>query len=551
MLEAKALQAIVDNAHMPMAQVEGEGHIVRSINAAFCQLLGKVKDDVIGKPFGQLIPEGHGCLSLLDEVYLTGQPRSHVKVRDEEPDPMYWSYTCLPIKADDARSGVFVQITETGAFSKQATEINQALLLSSIRQQELTATAEKLNHQLHGVIEDREKDLTEQLHLTDKLRIQAEELAEADCRKNEFLATLAHELRNPLAPLRSGLDLLSAAGVEHAAWDVTLAMMTRQLAHMVRLIDELMDLSRITRGVINLHMAALDVRDTLKEAVEMSKAFREAQGQELFMHLPDQALVVSGDGMRLAQVFTNLLNNATKYTDAGGSIVVRAEAQEHEVVVSVTDNGIGIAPAQLGRVFDMFAQVDHTTSRGQGGLGIGLHIVKYLVEMHHGFAEVRSEGPGMGSTFTVHLPLLVDQAAGDPPLLPTASAPSVPAPHRILLVDDNTDAADILAIILRRLGNEVRVVNNGAQALETGAQMMPDIILMDLGMPVMDGLTACRHMRLAAWGRSATIIALTGWGQEEDRRKSEEAGFNDHLVKPISLAAVQTVLAKENDSSYR
>ena len=542
MLDPRAYQAIVEKARLPMAQLEGEGHILRAINPAFCKLLGTRKEDLLGKPFGQLIPEGHGCLGLLDEVYKTGEPRSHVKVREEDTDPMYWSYTCLPIKAEEAWTGVMVQVTETGSFSKQATEIDQALLVSSIRQQELTATAERLNDQLHEVIVERDLDLNEQMQLAQQLRIQADELAEADRRKSEFLATLAHELRNPLAPLRNGLELLAMSTEDHEAWDRTHAMMTRQLGHMVRLIDELMDLSRVTRGVIHLQLDAVDLRAVLDEAVEMSTPFRDAQGHTLVLNIADQALRVLGDGMRLTQVFTNLLNNAAKYTDAGGTISVDAEASADEVVVRIVDNGIGIASAQQGRVFDMFAQVDQTHEQGKGGLGVGLHIVKYLVEMHHGRIEVSSDGLGTGSRFTVHLPLVPTPPK---PAARTAivGGGSVPPIYHILVVDDNADAADMIAIILGKLGHEVRVAHNGAQALEVGEHMRPDIVLMDLGMPIMDGRTACRHMRLTPWGRAATIIALTGWGQEEDRRKSEEAGFNDHLVKPISMGALLKVFA--------
>jgi signal transduction histidine kinase len=442
-----------------------------------------------------------------------------------------------------------VQVTETASFSAQAAEINQALLISSIRQQELTASTERLNQELQDVIEERDEDLIKQKELAAQLRSQAKELTEADRRKSEFLATLAHELRNPLAPLRSGLELLNLMGGDHDERDRTHAMMTRQVDHMVRLIDELMDLSRITSGVVHLQLEPVDVLAALAEALESSRPFREGQRHELLVDLPEHPLYVNGDGLRLNQVFTNLLNNAAKYTDHGGMISVHATVVGQEVVVSVEDNGIGIAANHLGRVFDMFSQVDHTHGRGQGGLGIGLHIVKYLVEMHHGRIEVRSPGLGFGSSFTVHLPLITARTEKEAVATAPPEDPSGSVALRILVVDDNADAAAMMAIILGKCGHEVHVAHNGAKALEMGGRVTPDVVLMDLGMPVMDGCTACQQMRRTEWGRAATIIALTGWGQAEDRRKTPEAGFTHHLVKPIDMNELRSVLAAHDRST--
>ena len=378
-------------------------------------------------------------------------------------------------------------------------------------------------------------DITEQQKVEDVLR-------ETDRHKSEFLATLAHELRNPLAPLRNGLELLVLADHDQATWDQTHGMMKRQLDQMVRLIDELMDLSRISRGAVDLRMERMDLRTVLEQALETSRPLIERQDHTLVLDLPEEALLVEGDAMRLTQVFCNLLNNATKYTDREGSIAVRAEERAYEAVVTVEDNGIGIAPDQLGKVFDMFAQVERDSDRVQGGLGIGLNIVKHLIGMHGGRIEVRSDGLGKGSSFTVVLPLAAEGEV-DEALPATAAVALNMASLRLLVVDDNEDAATMMGMLLGRMGHEVRVANNGAQALEEGALLLPQVVLMDLGMPVMDGYAACMHMRKTPWGAAALIVALSGWGQPEDRRKSQEAGFDEHLVKPTSSKALMAVIA--------
>ncbi|MGV9014010.1 MAG: PAS domain S-box protein [Flavobacteriales bacterium] len=383
-------------------------------------------------------------------------------------------------------------------------------------------------------------DITERKELEQTLEQTAKALAEADRRKSEFLATLAHELRNPLAPLRNGLELLTMVTDDRGTWDQTHGMMTRQVDQMVRLIDELMDLSRITRGVVDLRLEEVDLRLLLEQALENSRSLMVRMGHTVVRDIGDQPLLVEGDGLRLTQVFSNLLNNAAKYTDGGGVITVRAGSSEGDALITVEDNGIGIAKEQLEKVFEMFSQVDRGNARAQGGLGIGLNIVKHLVEDHGGSVEVRSAGAGKGSSFTVRIPLAAPH--GPEIAEPAKSGSTASGKQRILVVDDNEDAAIMIAMLMGRLGHEVQVAHNGMQALEIGARLEPDLVLMDLSMPVMDGYAACKRTKDTRWGRAAYVVALSGLGQEEDRRKSKEAGFDHHLVKPVDLAALEKLL---------
>jgi PAS domain S-box-containing protein len=370
-----------------------------------------------------------------------------------------------------------------------------------------------------------------------------EELREADQRKNEFLATLAHELRNPLAPIRNGLEILRLAQSGDIA-DRARNMMDRQLQQMVHLIDDLLEVSRITRGKIQLNRGPIDLHAALQSAVEMSKPLMDAAGHELSIDMPADPLIVDGDLIRLAQVFGNLLNNAAKYTNPGGQICLSAIAAGDQVSVVVRDNGIGIAPAMLPKVFEMFAQADQSSHRTQGGLGIGLSIAKRLVEMHGGVLEARSEGPGMGSEFTVRLPLRIAPVA-DQSLSTSHEAPSSPTHAlRVLVADDNTDAAASLSTILKMSGHDVRTAYDGEEALHIAAAFHPNVALLDIGMPHLDGYEVCRQLRRQAFGRDMLIIALTGWGQAEDKQRSREAGFDQHLVKPADIRAVEQLLGQ-------
>jgi len=386
-------------------------------------------------------------------------------------------------------------------------------------------------------------DITHRHQLESELRSLAAHLAEADRRKDEFLATLAHELRNPLAPLRNGLQLMRLSEGEPELVEQARSMMERQLTHLVRLIDDLMDVNRITQGKLELRKERLQLAAVVDIAVETSHAIIERMGHHLTVALPQQPVFIEADLTRLAQVVSNLLHNAAKYSDPGSHIWLTAGQQGNDVVVSVRDDGIGIAADKLSSIFEMFSQVDHSLERSQGGLGIGLTLVKWVIEMHGGKIEAKSQGPGAGSEFVIRLPIVCapsDVQTPEPHHEPAAANSLL----RILIVDDNRDGADSLAVMLRLLGNDTRTAYDGQQAVVLAAEYQPDVILLDLGLPKLNGYEACRHIRLQPRETELIIIAQTGWGQDEDRRRTHEAGFDHHMVKPVDPAALIKMLAE-------
>jgi PAS domain S-box-containing protein len=369
-----------------------------------------------------------------------------------------------------------------------------------------------------------------------------EALRDADRRKDEFLALLAHELRNPLAPVRNGLQVIRMSP-DRAVRERSQEMMDRQLSHMVRLIDDLLDVSRITRNKMELRRELVALADVVSSAVETARPVIDTAGHELDISLPAEPIVLNADLTRLAQVFGNLLTNSAKYTPPGGHIALAAKRQEEQVVVAVRDNGMGIPAEALPHIFDMFSQVDRTLERTTGGLGIGLALVKGLVDMHGGTVIAESSGPGQGTTFTVRLPLCTTMPEEPPAGAPTRRASEV-AGRKILIVDDNRDGAESMADMLAMFGNEVTVAHDGIEAVERAEQFRPEIILMDVGMPRLNGYGATQRIREHPWSEGITVVALTGWGQEGDRAQSKAAGCDGHLVKPVSLADLQKVLAE-------
>jgi PAS domain S-box-containing protein len=366
---------------------------------------------------------------------------------------------------------------------------------------------------------------------TTRLRKAEQALRDADRRKDEFLATLAHELRNPLAPIRNGLQILRFAS-QDASGQVQ-EMLERQVSHLVRLVDDLMEVARVTRGRIELRRQPVDLGSMLRSAIETSRPLIEAARHELQLDLPEEPVTLVADPVRLAQVVANLLNNAAKYTEEGGRISLSARREGNHAVISVRDTGVGIPVDVLPRVFDLFAQADRTYHRAQGGLGIGLTLVRTLVELHGGTVAANSEGIGHGSEFIVRLPLGVELATrrdGAPEEVDT-----VFASHRFLVVDDSRDAADSLALLLERFGADVRTATDGRAALEKLDSYRPSVMLLDIGMPGMDGLEVARRVRQRSDSRDLTVIALSGWGQDDDRRRSREAGVDYHMVKPVDL----------------
>ena len=377
-------------------------------------------------------------------------------------------------------------------------------------------------------------------------RREAEEaLRDAGRRKDEFLALLAHELRNPLAPIRHVVQIMRLSGghgqLLHSAFEI----MERQIGHMVRLVDDLLDVSRISRGKIDLRMESVELASVIDQAVEAATPYIANMSQRLTVTRPPTPIHVSGDSTRLAQAVSNLLNNASKFTDSGGWIRVSVERDGEQAVICVKDSGIGIAAEQLPLIFDMFTQLDSSLERSQTGLGIGLTVVKNLVEMHDGTVEVHSAGVGEGCEFIVRLPICeeVTEEVIEAPTAATVSEPRKMPARRILVVDDNHDSATSLATFLQLLGNETHTAFDGVEALEMATALQPDVVLLDIGMPKLNGYEVARRIRAQPWGEHAILVAVTGWGQDEDQRKAREAGFDCHLVKPVDPASLMTTLA--------
>ena len=385
------------------------------------------------------------------------------------------------------------------------------------------------------------QDVTERKRLEDSLRRVAADLSEADRRKNEFLAMLAHELRNPLAPISHAIQALRLAESDRTSVHAATKMLERQVGQMVRLVDDLLDMSRISRGKIELRKDRIELAPIVSQAAEATRALYKSMNHELTVTLPPHPIYLDADPARLTQVVGNLLNNACKFTDSGGHVWLTVEQDRAYAVIRVRDNGIGIAADQLPRLFEMFMQVDTSQERSREGLGIGLTLVKTLVEMQDGTVEAHSEGPGRGSEFVIRLPTVAEM----PRPLPreTAAEPLPAVRRRILVVDDNEDAAEWLATVLRLHGHETHVAYDGLEAVTTAERIRPDAVLLDIGLPRLDGYEACRRIRAQSWGRDLLLVALTGWGQDEDRQESRDAGFDAHLVKPVDDEVLLKLLA--------
>jgi PAS domain S-box-containing protein len=390
-------------------------------------------------------------------------------------------------------------------------------------------------------------DVTEQLRIQDELRKVAAEMAAANRRKTEFLAILGHELRNPLAPMRSGLEVMKTLKDPEKIEEVR-ATIERQTIHLTCLLDDLLDVSRIAQGKMTLEKRRVPISEVIRSAVEEVLTIIEEAGQELTITGPQQPPSLDADPNRLAQILSNLLNNASKYTPKGGHIRLSVSSQEDSVVITVKDDGIGIPLELQSSVFEMFSQIDRPLEKGYRGLGIGLTLVKRLVEMHGGTIWVNSAGLGTGSEFRLRFP--------QPDVVPTmesggqaddagvaAGSPPSGAGSRVLVVDDNTAAAEMLSLVVKMLGSEVRTAYDGQEAIQLAAEFRPDVVLMDIGMPRMDGYEAARRIRQQPWGEKMELVALTGWGQNEDKQRTADAGFNHHWVKPAEPAAIQALIA--------
>jgi signal transduction histidine kinase/CheY-like chemotaxis protein len=450
-------------------------------------------------------------------------------------------YVMVPVIPEILRTKVVV-LAELYRKRRELQQANAALEAEKARE------LDRLNASLRAAITELAARNAELRTEIGERTLAESRLREADRRKDEFLATLAHELRNPLAPLLSALNVrrLSTPG---AADDPLQGLMERQLALLVRLIDDLLDVARITRGKLVLRRQPTTLEEVLQSAIEVARPLVQQGGHELRLQLPPDPVPLFVDRVRLSQVFANLLNNAAKYSDAGGLIELAAGADDAQVEVLVRDRGIGLSPEQAQHVFELFTQVDTAIERARGGLGIGLTLVRQLTQMHGGDVSVHSDGIGCGSEFRVRLPRvqpvdsLAPTADADPKPEPEPAAIPLPAGrgHRALVLDDNRDAADTLAMMLELLGLEVRTLYDPTAFEDTYAAFAPDVVFLDVGMPGRSGYDVAKALRAAPRGDAVLLVAITGWGQPEDRRRTREAGFDRHLVKPPDLPAIQAI----------
>jgi PAS domain S-box-containing protein len=484
------LKALFANAAVGIAEVTSDGRFAL-VNDALCKLLGEPREALIGLPIARM---AHAEDQADVERVIERLRVREIEVYSEE-------------RRFVRRGGGTIWVKLSMSLARESAEVRGVAVI---------------------------EDVTERRHAEEELR-------ESDRRKDEFLAVLAHELRNPLAPIRNSLHVLRMS--ENPAIEKVVNMMERQVQHMVRLVDDLLEISRISRGKIELRRERADLAAILRGAIDTSRPLIDAAHHTLEANLPPAGeLIVEGDVVRLCQVFSNLLNNAAKYTPAGGLIRIDVEAAGGMATVRVSDNGEGIPAAMLGRIFNMFMQIN-PGSRAQGGLGIGLTLARTLVHLHGGSIEASSEGPDHGCEFAVKLPLAEAQGLATPAAASSMARDRPLLLQRVLVVDDNQDAADSLGMLLQFLGAEVKVVHGGREALEAMHTFKPAVVLLDLGMPNMDGLEVARRMREDPEMRGATLVALTGWGQGEDRRRTGEAGFDYHLVKPADVRTLQSILS--------
>jgi signal transduction histidine kinase len=470
----------------------------------------------------QELQTGAGALLVTEEALLGGAQGVLVDFVRGQPQWSELPMLILSTRESNSPNGVqFMELLGNVTLIERPMRI--AVLVSSLR----------------AALRARERQYQIRAHIAERERIE-ESLRETDRRKDEFLAALAHELRNPLAPISNTLHLLHKS--DCAETQRARGIIERQVQHLTRLVDDLLDVSRITRGKLTLRREVVELETVIRNAIETSRPLIESANHKLSVVLPKEPVRLHADPMRLAQALSNLLNNSAKYTPNRGHIHLTAQVDNGSAVIRVKDNGIGIAEPTLSRVFELFVQADNGLGRSQGGLGIGLTLVRTFVGLHGGTVEARSPGSGRGSEFVIRLPVHEAQQeapAAEAPVMHSGGAVC----HRILVVDDNQDGAHSLAMLLEMQGNTVHIVYDGPQAVEAMAQFHPDVVLLDIGLPTLNGYETARRMRALPDSRDALIIALTGWGQEEDRRRSREAGFDHHLVKPVDLHVLEGLLA--------
>ena len=494
--ENERLHQLFVQAPSVMAVVSEPGHVFELANAAYHELVGGRA--LLGRPYREALPEleRQGFVELLDHVCTSGEPyrANAAKVRFDRAgrvDEYFFSYVLQPIK--DARGHV------TGIF-------------------------------IEG------NDVTAGVRANEELRAAAR-------RKDEFLAMLAHELRNPLAPISSAADLLALAGSNPEVVRKTSEIIARQVGHMTGLVDDLLDVSRVTRGLVTLHEEPLEIASVVADAIEQVRGLFQSRHQHLALHLPTRAAAVNGDRTRLVQVFANVLNNAAKYTPEGGHVEVRVDVEDDQVEFSVRDDGVGIAPDLLPHVFELFTQAERSPDRSQGGLGLGLALVKSLVELHGGRVAAYSNGMGSGSRFTVRLPCTTEKARPAAGSGPEIAVRATSTALNMLVVDDNLDAAQALCLLLEALGHSASVVHDAHSAIAHVRREPMQILFLDIGLPDMDGFELARRLRSMPEAADAVLVAVTGYGRPGDKERAKQAGFDRHMTKPVKLAALLELIS--------
>ena len=510
--------------------LEGVLQTATAIEGAAMGLLSLCDEDDRVLKVGASLGFSADVLKLIERVPAGGgacgtayQRRRRIIVEDVESDPLFESYR------DAARRAGFRAVHSTPLMTRTGQIVG---VLSTHFHMPRRPTEREIY--LLDLCARQAVDFIENARLYAQLQ-------ESDRRKDEFLATLAHELRNPLAPIQNAVQILRADDPLGSMHQWAKDVIDRQVRQMSRLVDDLLDLSRINVGKLELRSARIELRDVLDAAVEITRPLFEARGQQFQASMPAESIYLDGDLTRLAQVVSNLLNNSAKYTEHGGQVHLSAERQGSDAVITARDNGAGIPAEMLPRIFDMFTQVDRSLERSQGGLGVGLTLVKRLVEMHGGSITAQSDGRNRGSEFTVRLPVALGVCRAAENRLPQPATPA--STLRILVVDDNRDSAASLAMLLRVMGNDIRIAHDGLEALAQTKEFRPDVVLLDIGLPRINGYEAAQRIRQLPGGNRVVLIATTGWGQESDRRRSKDAGFDHHLVKPIDSGALAQLLA--------
>ena len=522
------------------ARIEPGGQIaIDGATSGLKAVLGYTLEDLQSRPGLSLIhaEDRSDIQDALSRAGAGDEVKGETRVIAKDGRIVHVEYRAHPERnPDGSLAGVLGAFRDVSLERQQQTALaaeRQRLLVDISKRQEVEAelrkATEEAERRAHEAEEARAavKDREQRLHYEAQL-------------KDEFLATLAHELRNPLAPLRNVAEILRLEALSDTARQAT-GVMERQISQLVRLIDDLMDVSRITRGQLTLRRERVDLRTIIESAVETAQPHMTAAGVQLTIERPPDPLILHADATRISQVFLNLLTNAAKFTPAGGEVAIIVKPQADRVSVVVRDSGVGIAPEDQERVFGMFVQLNRDMRRSQTGLGIGLTLVKQMTELHGGNVAVWSAGAGKGTEFTIHLPLA---AAVEQPEAPQSTEPQPFAKWTILVVDDSQDGADSLAFLLKAGGHDVLTAYDGRTALSLAQERAPDVVLLDIGMPEMSGYDVARVIRREAWGRNMRLIALTGWGQAEHRRRSLEVGFDDHLVKPVELEMLEKLLQK-------